>query len=78
MAAEARPHFDQLSKEPLPDPCKCVACNGSCERKVRKKWFQCRPCSKGFHGIPCDGYQPDRFPAIVPECEECGLLEVEH
>lgn len=78
MAAGARPPWEQLSKEPLPDPCKCVTCDGSCERRVRKKWFQCNPCSKGYHGIPCDGYKPDRFPHLVPECEECGLLEVEH
>ena len=70
--------FAQLSRIPLVDPCRCLNCAGSCERKVPKKWFQCNTCSKGFHGLPCEAYQADRFPLIVPECEECGLLEAEH
>lgn len=73
-----RAPFDQLSKVPLVDPCGCPICGGLCERKVPNKWKRCRSCAMDFHGIPCEAYLPDRFPLIVPECEECGLLEIEH
>lgn len=70
--------WNKLSKEPLPDPCQCRHCDGSCERRVLKKWFQCNSCSKGYHGIPCESFVESRWPHLVFECEECGLLEAEH
>lgn len=78
MAPAARPHFDSLSKVPLVDPCQCRDCDGACQRKVPKKWHLCRTCTKGYHGIPCEAFQPERWPQIIPECEECGMLEAEH
>ena len=70
--------FRKLSKEPLPDPCHCTECDGGCSRRIRKKWFQCNPCTKGYHWAPCEVFQPDRLPLLVFECERCGWLEEEH
>ena len=70
--------FAKLSKEPLPDPCQCRACDGDCPRKIRKNWRQCRPCTKGYHWAPCEAYTADRYPLIVPECDECGWHQEEH
>lgn len=60
------------------DPCRCLECAGDCTFKVPKRWFQCNPCSKGFHLAPCERFVPG-FPAhLVLECEDCGYWEVDH
>lgn len=78
MAAAPRPPFSSLSKEPLPDPCHCPTCGGACGRKIRKKWFRCRPCGLGYHYAPCEAFVESDFPRIDPECGECGYLKEEH
>lgn len=60
------------------DPCRCLECAGACTFKVPKKWFQCNPCSKGYHVGPCESFIEERFPQMQPECARCGYWLEDH